>query len=121
MPPEIQDSLYRTKQFTVKDSGQRIDYPSGMRRDTTEGKVDYILALDGPLFERLAAHMTKGAYKYGRRNWQLADSEEELERFRSSATRHFLQWLRGDSDEDHMAAVCFNLNAAEYVKQRLQN
>lgn len=106
--------------FVVKDSGVREDFPSGMRRDTEEGKIDFTLAIDGPMFERYAAHLTKGAEKYGRRNWQNANSPEEYERFKRSAYRHFIQWLRGDRDEDHAAAVWFNLNAAEYVLGRLE-
>lgn len=105
--------------YVVKDSGVRQEYASGMRRDTQEGKTNYLLALDGPMFERYATHMTKGAAKYGARNWQLANSEEELERFRTSALRHMMQWLAGDRDEDHAAAVWFNVNAAEYVKGRI--
>lgn len=90
-----------------------------MQRDTTEGKTDYLLALDGPMFERYAQHLTKGAKKYKKRNWMQANGEAELERFRESALRHFLQWLAGDTDEDHAAAVWFNINGAEYVKERL--
>lgn len=44
---------------------------------------------------------------------------EEMERFRESAARHFFQWMRGDTDEDHAAAVVFNLNGYEYVKDKL--
>lgn len=104
--------------FEVKDSGYRQEYNSGMRRDTQDGKPDYTL-LPEPMLTRWADHMTKGAVKYGRHNWQLADSEEELERFKSSAMRHMIQWLRGDRDEDHAAAVMFNLSAAEHVKNKL--
>jgi len=90
-----------------------------MRRDTEDGKIDYTLALDGPMFARCADHLTKGAAKYGRRNWQNANSVEEYERFKRSAFRHFIQWMDGDTDEDHAAAVIFNVNAAEYVRERL--
>lgn len=105
--------------FIVKDSGKREQYKGGMVRDTTEGKIDYSLALDGPMFKRLAIHLTKGAQKYAKRNWMLASGHEELERFRESAVRHFLQWYNGDEDEDHMAATVFNLNCAEYVREKL--
>lgn len=105
--------------YTLKDSGTRQSFDSGMVRDTTDGKIDYSLVLDGPLFERYAAHLTKGAVKYEVRNWMKAAGQEELDRFRSSAFRHFLQWYRGDTDEDHMAAVVFNLNGAEFVREKL--
>lgn len=104
--------------FTVKDSGVREEYESGMKRDTQEGKPDYTL-IHIPFLTRLAEHLGKGAIKYGEDNWKLADSPKELRRFRKSAIRHLIQWLSGERDEDHAAAVVFNLMAAEYVKERL--
>ena len=100
----------------LKDSGQRQQFDSGMVRDTTTDKIDYSLALDGPMFERLAVHLTKGAQKYSKRNWMQANGQAELDRFRESAIRHFIQWLHGDTDEDHAAAVFFNVNGYEYVQ-----
>jgi hypothetical protein len=107
-------------EFEIKDSGERQEFDSGMVRDTTEGKIDYLLALDGPMFKRYAIHLTKGAKKYAKRNWMQARGEAELERFKESALRHFLQWLAGDTDEDHAAAVIFNINGAEYVKEKMR-
>lgn len=101
--------------FTVKDSGARESFDSGMVRDTEDGKADYTLIRRGPMYKRWAEHMTAGAVKYGRHNWTNADSEAEFQRFQRSAARHFEQWLDGERDEDHAAAVMFNLNAAEYV------
>lgn len=113
--------------FTVKDSGKREEYASGMVRDTEEAKIDYLRALDGPLFERYAAHLTKAATeKYhdpepGIPNWTLAEGRHELARARKSALRHLIQWLRGKTDEDHAAAVIFNMNLAEYVSLKLRD
>ena len=106
------------KSFDVKDSGVRQDYPSGMRRDTQEGKPDYTL-LPLEMLTRWAEHMTKDAEKYGRDNWQLANSKEELRRFKASAFRHLIQWLEGQDDEDHASAVLFNISAAEIVQDKL--
>jgi hypothetical protein len=105
--------------FVVKDSGKRQDYPSGMRRDVQDGKPDYTL-IHVPFLTRIAFHLGKGLIKYGRDNWKFANSQEELQRFKGSALRHMMQWLSDDLDEDHMAAVCFNLMCAEYVKERLE-
>ena len=111
--------------FGIKDSGQRMKYPSGMQRDTAEDKTDYELVFNGPMLDRWAVHLSKGASKYpdpepGKANWMRAEGPEELARFRKSAVRHFRQWLRGDTDEDHAAAVYFNLNGAEYVKEKMK-
>lgn len=106
--------------FVTKDSGEREDYDSGMRRDTQNGKPDYSL-IDRPFLRRWAWLMTRGAEKYGKRNWEKANSREELERFEASALRHMYQWLDGDApEEDHAAAVAFNVAAAEHVKAKLE-
>lgn len=103
-------------EFEVKDSGERQQFDSGMVRDVTTGKPNPALCLDGPMFHRWSDHLTKGAVKYEVRNWMKAAGDAEYERFRESAFRHFLQWWNGDTDEDHAAAVFFNVNGAEYVK-----
>lgn len=111
--------------FQVKDSGTRKQFDSGMVRDTQEGKIDWWRVYVGPMLKRWAIHVTKGATKYpdvkvGTPNWTLAAGEEELFRFKASAARHFAQWLEGDMDEDHAAAVMFNINGHEYVKEKLR-
>lgn len=105
--------------FTVKDSGAREQFESGMVRDTAKDKIRYDLVFDGPMFKRWAIHLTKGAKKYAPRNWVKAEGEVELERFRESAVRHFCQWLDGESEEDHVAACYFNMNGFEMVKDKL--
>src|SRR5688572_25287215 len=107
-------------EFIVKDSGQRQQFPGGMVRDIETDKTDYTFIMDGPMFDRWAEHMTKGAKKYGDRNWMKANGEVELARFRRSAIRHMRQWMRGDQDEDHASAVFFNINCYEWLKEKLQ-
>lgn len=106
-------------EFTIKDSGERMTFDGGMVRDVQTGKTLYHLVLDGPMFIRWAEHLTKGAAKYSESNWLKAEGPAELARFRASAFRHFIQWYRGDTDEDHASAVFFNINGAEYVKTKL--
>lgn len=110
--------------FITKDSGKRQEFESGMVRDTEEGKIDYTALLDGPMLDRWAELLTRAKVKYpdvapGVANWTLAQGEAELVRFRKSAFRHFRQWIRGDRDEDHAAGVIFNINGAEFVREKL--
>lgn len=105
--------------YVTLDSGERQDYDSGMRRDTQQGKPRYDL-IDRDFLRRWAELMARGAEKYGERNWELANSEEEVNRFKASAFRHLMQWLDGDETEDHAAAVAFNLAAAERTKGKTQ-
>lgn len=110
--------------FEVKDSGKRALFQSGMVRDVATGKIQFHRVADGPMLRRWAEHMTKGAQKYpdnedGTPNWTLANGEKELRRFKESAYRHFMQWFYGEVDEDHAAAVFFNINGYESVKQKI--
>jgi len=115
------------KKYETKDSGRRQDYDSGMRRDIQEGKprFDLIIPLKIPynetLLYRWAMLMERGMTKYGYRNWELANSEEEMIRFKQSAFRHFMQWFSNEEDEDHAAAVLFNVNAFEWLKEKIKN
>lgn len=108
------------EQFIVKDSGQRQEFATGMRRDVQHDKPRYDLVYRGPLLERWAWLLKRGADKYGPDNWTKAATQEELDRFIASAARHFAQWMAGDTGEDHAAAVVFNLNGAEYVRGRMK-
>ena len=95
------------------------EFDSGMIRDEADGKVMWHLIMDGPLIKRYAERMTMGAEKYGEKNWMKASGNEEWFRFKESAFRHFMQWYYGETDEDHAAAVIFNMNGKEYVDERL--
>lgn len=111
----------RVSKYGIKDSGERTKFESGMVRDIATDKVDYLLVRDGPMLRRWAEHLTGGAKKYSKRNWMKAEGEEEYQRFRESAARHFEQWLAGETDEDHAAGVMFNINGAEFVASRLRH
>lgn len=111
--------------FQTLDSGAREEYASGMRRDTETGKPRFDLMwpegvpYSEQFITRFALLLARGAEKYGDRNWEKGDSQVELGRARSSAARHFAQWLSGEEDEDHASAVLFNLLQAETLKWKL--
>lgn len=111
--------------YQTKDSGKRAEFETGMVRDTEEGKARFDLvipagiAYEDQMLTRLAMLMSRGAEKYEARNWEKAATQKELDRYYSSAFRHFMQWLTGETDEDHAAAVIFNITAAETVKTKM--
>lgn len=108
--------------YETKDSGQRASFSNGGVRDTQEGKprFDLVFPKNVPykdqLFTRLAELMARGASKYEDRNWEQFADEAALERARGSALRHLVQWVNGEDDEDHGAAVVFNIMAADYIE-----
>lgn len=92
---------------------------SGVNRSRPDGKPDFTL-VDWDLVERVAIHLTMHASEKGRENWRRASTPDDLLRFRQSAWRHHLSWDRGQSDEDHAAALVWNVGGAELVRRRLQ-
>lgn len=109
-------------EFTIKDSGARAEFAGGMVRDTEENKDDWSNLRIGPMPRRIVRHLTLGRSKYpdpapGIPNWTLGRGIEVWLRSRASFQRHNDAWLAGETDEDHAAAIYFNLNLAEYVRQ----
>lgn len=56
-----------------------------------------------------AIHFEEGAEKYGENNWQKG---LPVKSFINSSVRHYLKWLRGDDDERHDRAFCWNILCA---------
>jgi hypothetical protein len=112
-------------EFETKHGDEREQYESGMQRDKETGKprFDLITPLDVPydeqLLTRIARLYSRGAEHYDDRNWEKGAGQAELDRAKSSAFRHFMQWFTGERDEDHAAAVFFNVQAAEYFQWKI--
>ncbi len=113
-------------EYVTIDSGQKTEFNGGGVRDTQKGKPRFDLLLPHAvpyreqMLTRWAALMSRGAEKYSDRNWELFADGEALERAKASAFRHFMQWINGEDDEDHAAAVFFNIMAAEYIDGKLE-
>lgn len=104
--------------YETKDSGNREQFDSGAVRDTREGKGRFDLISPFAL-RRLAGLMERGAVKYGDWNWAKGMPKE---RFLDSAMRHLnTYWINELSgkpqDEDHLAAVAFNVFALIHFEE----
>jgi len=109
----------------LKDSGARQEYSSGMVREPSgiRERFDLILPLGQPynttLLYKWADILAMGCSKYKKRNWELASSVEELDRFKESAWRHFVKFMNGETDENHAGSILFNLNGIVYLMNKL--
>lgn len=85
-------------------SDDRI-YKSGARRDnnTDKNRPDLIPV---ECLWRLAWLYQKGAKHYGEHNWEKGIPTES---FIESAWRHWMKYLMGEQDEDHLASLVFNI------------
>lgn len=93
------------KDFETRASGKTDAWESGTIRDTSEGKPRYDLIPTEPL-RRLAMLYYRGGELYGDHNWA---NGSPCSRFLSSAMRHLEQARNGEKDEDHWAAVIWNV------------
>ena len=89
----------------LQDSGERTDFGTGAVRDMHAGKGRCDLLPPAALL-RLARHFENGAKKYGDRNWELGIP---CHSFADSAHRHYLQYMDGATNEDHLMAAIWNL------------
>jgi len=103
-------------EFITKDSGKRVEFSTGARRDTQEDKARFDLVPNGPL-TRLAQLYARGAVKYGDNNWQKG---MPISRYYASMLRHAFQWAAGDTEEDHLAAVVFNTFAIMHTLDQIK-
>lgn len=58
------------------------------------------------MFLEVAKHFEEGAKKYGDNNWRKGIP---VRCYIDSAVRHYLKFLRGDMDEPHDRAFCWNI------------
>lgn len=102
---------------SVVDSGQRQNFQTGSVRDTDEGKgMPHLIP---PLaLRRLAVHYQNGAKKYAKNNWRKG---QPISRFYDSAQRHLWSFAEGKTDEDHLAAVLWNVVAIIQTQQDIED
>lgn len=100
----------------INDGGQRITYGEGAMREPTDGKGRYDL-ISPFATRRLAKWLELGAKKYAPRNWEKG---MPFSRYVDSAKRHLDKFIMGMEDEDHLAAVAFNVFAIMHHQELQQ-
>ncbi len=103
------------KELKLKDSGERDTYISGAQRDNSKGKGRFDL-FSGQGLLRLSRLYEAGAIKYNDRNWEKGMS---IGRYVDAAFRHLTKYMLGCDDEDHLAAVAWNVFAIMHHESEL--
>lgn len=116
---DVQEGKGRCDLMPLRVAAKVIDGDSilddiGLFRDTGDTQHLYFaLRTAARMFDGLAdmllqvaKHFEEGAKKYGENNWQKG---LPANCYIDSAVRHYLKWLRGDKDEPHDRAFCWNL------------
>lgn len=91
--------------FCICKTEEKRVFESGAKRDSNVGKIrpDLISPL---MLKSLGKVLAEGAEHYGERNWEKGIPQEV---FKESASRHYLQWMNNETDEDHAAKLIFNV------------
>ena len=109
------DSVAYGEVPTLKDSGQRRQFKTGAVRDRAVGKGRFDLMSTQMNF-RLARHYEAGAIKYSDRNWEKG---MEFSVYVDAAKRHLEKYIAGWNDEDHLAAVIWNIAALMFMEEKM--
>ena len=90
---------------TIKDSGNRSEFPTGAVRDLSHGKGRMDLLPWHGVME-VSRHCEEGAKKYGENN---VDKGIPMHSLADSAMRHMAKFIAGHKDEDHLRAAAWNI------------
>jgi hypothetical protein len=91
-------------------------FDTGAKRDTHTGKSRPDL-ISPFAVKRLGDRLAKGAEHYGERNWEKG---MPVSRTIASLERHLNQYKRGCNDEDHLAAIMFNVMAIIHFEEAVR-
>jgi hypothetical protein len=100
------------KEFSLRDGRPRETFSSGAVREQRSGKGRFDLISIFALF-RLARIYEKGASKYADRNWEKG---MPFHLFIDSAIRHLMQYIMGDTVEDHLGQAVWNLISVMHLE-----
>ena len=95
----VDEVLMPIHSFT-KRGDERLLYSSLCNFGEKRGWDDFTMLLE------VSKHFEEGAKKYGECNWQKGIPAHC---YIDSAVRHYLKWRRGDKDEPHDRAFCWNI------------
>lgn len=86
-------------------------YPAMVQQPVREDKStkpDYTL-IPIEVLDRIESRLAYGVQKYGKRDdWKEELKERGIHRYKQSLLRHTLQYIDGQTDEDHLGAILAN-------------
>lgn len=112
LPLDVMAYIYAS---TFGSDDAAADIFAGLSGFVDTGNKEYLLdVLDveephktySDMFLEVSKHFEEGAKKYGEYNWQKGIPTHC---YIDSAVRHYLKYLRGDTDENHSRAFVWNV------------
>jgi len=110
-PPSTKLSNYTQP---VEPPASIKEFGTGAKRCDDSDKVNWGL-LPVQCLERVAIRYTEGAKHYGANNWKKGVPKT---RIYTSTFRHLMEYRAGKTNEDHLAAVVWNVFALMYQEMK---
>lgn len=114
----------RKKEKTQKSTKKHRIFISGAIRDDDTNKEDYIETFSWTAQKRFAKYMTEKKKKYGAGNFKKGIP---IESYEQSLVRHLQKYLENkyeggniEKEEDHLAAMRFNIDGIMHEEERLK-
>lgn len=100
----------------MEDSGKRTTFQTGAVRDSADDKSRPDLI--SPFAQIRKGHwLAEGAKKYDERNWEKGMS---FSRCIASIMRHLMQYMMGERNEDHLAAIAVNAEFLMHYEEMIE-
>lgn len=115
LPLDVIGSYYANSDSVGDDSNPQSWVFFHLTRFVNDGQIGHlrkalnkcrIFPDDQTMFLEVSKHFEEGCKKYGENNWQKGIPTHC---YIDSAVRHYLKYLRGDQDERHDRAFCWNI------------
>ncbi len=102
---------------SLPDSGHRVEYGRGARRESAPGKGRFDL-ISPIAMTKLAKLLEQGALKYEARNWEKG---LPLHTFVDSGMRHLMMLMMAEDEsrEDHAVAALWNMMALVHTREMI--
>lgn len=104
--PGQRDILLSINEFQVTGNKEHLNHAIRVFIDTHIMVRESVLGNTTTMLLEVAKHFEEGCKKYGENNWQKGIPTHV---YVDSAVRHYLKFLRGDQDEPHDRAFCWNI------------
>jgi len=99
-------------------------FATGAIRDSWVGKTDFLETISFTAHERYARYMTSKQPKYGKGNFKkgidIVSYEKSLLRHVDKYFRNKYEWGNDEPNEDHLAAMRFNVDGIMFEEEMIK-
>lgn len=101
----------------LPNTGEQTSFSTGAVRDAAKGKgFPHMIPPIG--IRKIAKRFEDGAVNYGPHNWMKGIP---LSRYVDAIKRHCMAWEEGQTNEDHLAAIGWNMVCAAWTEEQIAN